>query len=142
MELRDAGSPVAAFQEAILVALRRRAALTARVAGRIYDGLPRTGRTPYPYVVLGEFVSRRIGERMVEIVARLHIWSDANGYEQAQGIEGDVIGAIDRARLQVTGWHVIGLAWEETEALRDEDRDADRNLRHLIPQLRAQLEAL
>ena len=101
-----------AVQKALLMRLRARASLQARlgVPARIYDELP--GEPVTPYVAIGRVQVRDIGGvggAVDEQVLSLHCVSRFGGTEEVKAIIADLRDALQDVALAVDGGHVVSV---------------------------------
>lgn len=95
--------PSLALQKAFVTALRADAALSAIVAGRVYDRIDKLAVKPYIRVGEDQVLPARAEclERSVEVTAAIHIWSEAVGKVEAKRIGGAIVDALDDAALDL-----------------------------------------
>ena len=116
-----------AVQQAILTVLQTDSGLTALLAGgsaSVYDHVPQS--SAYPYIAIGEATARpgeadnNDGDIMAQTVT-IHSWSRHRGMKEVKEIMGEVVGALNRASLSVTGFNVLESRFEFSETFMDPD---------------------
>jgi hypothetical protein len=129
-----------ALQRSIYEVLSADAAMTNLLgADRIFDGAPQ--RTAMPYVTYGQSVMRDWStgsEAGEEHLLTLHVWSRADGRNEAHEIMQALRGALHERPLTLDGHRLINLRHEVSEAR----READGETYHGIVRLRAVTEPL
>jgi hypothetical protein len=112
-----------ALQQAIFAALTADAALIALLGGeRVWDDVPT--RADFPYVTFAQTSERDWStgsEDGAEHVLTLHVWSRAGGRKETHEIMGAVRTALNDAALSLSGYRLINLRHEFSEARRDAD---------------------
>ena len=109
------------IQNAIYSSLTGDPTIMGKITG-VFDNVP--GGQAYPYVVIGDAKElsvdtfSRCGR---EITETIHVWSEAQGFEEAINILGDINRLLDRANLTLTGFITVRCAYESAETLRDPD---------------------
>ena len=120
-----------ALQTAIITALAASPDLTAITGGtaRVYDAVP--PGTPYPYVTFGQTIERDWStgtEDGREHTLTLHVWSRAPGRREVHTAAGLIRGLLHLAALPLTGFHLVNLRHEFTDARREPDGETYRAL--------------
>ncbi|MDX2288554.1 MAG: DUF3168 domain-containing protein [Hyphomicrobiaceae bacterium] len=119
-----------ALQRAIFERLSADGQLTALIGpSRIYDDVPREAE--FPYVTFGQTMLSEYstGEAEgYEHVVTLHVWSRANGRRQTHEVMAAVRAALHDASLTLTGYRLVNLRHELSEARRDPDGDTYHGL--------------
>jgi hypothetical protein len=122
-------------QKAVYAALIANTTLTGLLGGpRVYDDVAQG--TAYPHVTLGQTSSSDYGtggEDGEEHILTLHVWSQAGGRSEAQGIMGAMRDVLHRASLTLTGHTLVNL----TQQFSDIRRDGDGVTLHGILRFRA-----
>ena len=112
-----------ALQQAIYAALTGDATVTTLLGGaHVYDDAPQ--RTEFPYLTFGRSSLRDWStgsEAGNEHVVTLHVWSQAAGRRQVYEIMKAVRDVLHEAALAVTGYRLINLRHEFSDARRDPD---------------------
>ena len=115
-----------ALQQAIFAALTADAALVALLGGeRVYDDVP--SRAEFPYVTFAQTSERDWStgsEEGSEHVLTLHVWSRAGGRREAHEIMGALRAALNDEALPLSGYRLINLRHEFSEARRDPDGES------------------
>lgn len=109
------------IQNAIYTVLTGDPTLMGKITG-VFDYVP--GGQAYPYVVIGdakELSLDAFSKRGREATETIHIWSEAQGFEEATTILGDINRLLDRGNLELTGLITVRCAYESAETLRDPD---------------------
>jgi hypothetical protein len=119
-------------------------ALSGEISATVYDDVPSlpSGQPAanFPYVVIGDdtFLAWDTDDRLgAEITVTLHIWSRADGMQEAKDIAGEIYDILHRADLAVTGCNLIDCLCEFSEFMRDNDGET----RHGIVRYRLTIEA-
>ena len=120
-----------ALQSAVFAALSANPDLATQTGGapRIYDDVPPA--TPYPYVSFGQTVERDWStgtEDGREHTFTLHVWSRAPGRAQVHAIAALIRSSLHQAALPLTGFRLINLRHEFSEARREPDGETYRAL--------------
>jgi len=118
-----------ALQAAIVTALSASPDLTAITGGtpRVYDAVP--AMTPYPYVSIGQTIERDWStstEDGHEHSVTLHVWSRAPGRTEVHKAAAIIRGLLHLAPLPMTGFHLIDLRHQFSEARREPDGETYR----------------
>ncbi len=112
-----------ALQQAIFAALSADAELVSLLGGaRIYDDVPT--RAEFPYVTFAQVQERDFStgsETGGEHALTLHVWSRGGGRKETFAIIDAVRGALHDAPLTLTGFRLINLRHEISDARRDPD---------------------
>lgn len=112
-----------ALQQAIFARLAADTGLLALLgAPRIYDDVPQ--RADFPYVTFGPGLARDWStgsEDGSEHIITLHVWSRASGKKQACEIMDALRAALHEQTLTLSGYRLINLRHEQSEARRDTD---------------------
>jgi hypothetical protein len=125
-------SPSLPVQTAIQTRLSGDATLMGLVT-RVGDNIPDGQK--FPYVVIGEETESADNthtDKGRDSTLTLHVWSRALGFKEAKTIASRIDDLLDEHALVVTGWRVVRLSLEFTNAL----RDPDGITRHLVLQYR------
>ena len=129
-----------ALQQAIVSTLSADAGLLALLGGaRIYDDVPT--RADFPYVTFAQTQERDWStgsEDGLEHILTLHVWSRGGGRMEALKIMGAVRAALHDQALVLSGFRLVNLRHELSEAR----RDVDGETYHGIVRLRAVTEPL
>jgi hypothetical protein len=129
-----------ALQQAIFATLTGDAGLVALLgAERVWDDVPT--RVDFPYVTFAQTSERDWStgsEDGLEHVVTLHVWSRGGGRKEALQIMGAVRAALHDAALELTGYRLVSLRHESSDARRDTDGETI----HGIVRLRALTEPL
>ena len=111
------------LQKAIFAALAGDSALAALLGGnKIHDHAP--AHVAFPYVTFGRtsvFDWSTGTESGDEHLFTLHIWSKAQGKKETLAIMERVKALLHEAPLNLTGYHLVSLRLEFSEARFDED---------------------
>ena len=111
------------LQKAIYQRLKTDAVLVSLLGGmKIYDDTPQ--RTEFPYVTFGQSTIRDWStstESGNEHVMTLHVWSRAAGRRQLHEIMDAIEASLHDQPLALTGWRLINLRHENSDARRDPD---------------------
>ena len=112
-----------ALQSAIHAALSGDAAVTAALgANRVLDHVPQS--TSFPYVTLGASSERDWStgtEDGREHILTLHVWSRAGGKREVHEIMGALRSCLHEAALPLSGWRLVNLRHELSDARREND---------------------
>lgn len=104
---RPAGM-LAALQGAVRAALVADGTLAALVEGRIYDGPPRTGVTPWLAFAEGRALDWSHGDGTgARVTLALEALSNAPGRDQAAAIADRASAVIEGAALSLSGAHLV-----------------------------------
>ncbi len=124
-----------ALQQAIFAALTADTGLTALLGGnRVYDDVPERAEFPYVTFALSNERDWSTGsEDGSEHLLTLHVWSRAAGRREANEVMGAVRRVLHDAGLTLTGYRLVNLRHEFSEAR----RDADGETYHGITRYRA-----
>ena len=124
-----------ALQQAVYAALIGDAGLLALLGGeRVYDAVPT--RAEFPYVTFAQGAERDWStgsEEGAEHILTLHVWSRGAGRKEAVEIMGQVRSVLHDAALALSGFRLVNLRHE----LSDARRDADGETWHGMVRLRA-----
>lgn len=127
-----------ALQKAIYEALSDDAELLTLLGGvHIYDDAPQ--RTRFPYITFGRTVVRDWStgtEDGSEHIVTLHVWSRIAGRSQVYEIMRVVRDRLHDQQLAVSGYALVNLRWEFSDARREPDGETY----HGIVRYRAVLE--
>lgn len=114
-----------ALQQAIYGTLSGHAGLLTLLGGaRIYDDAPQ--RSQFPYLTFGRSTIRDWStgtEDGEEHVLTLHVWSREAGRKQVFAIMGALREALHDADLSLSGYRLVNLRHEFSDARRDPDGD-------------------
>lgn len=123
------------LQRSVYAALIGDSNVTGLLGGtRIYDHVPRG--SVFPYVTFGQSSERDWStgsEEGCEHVLTLHVWSQAAGRKQAEEIMAAMRNALHDKTLALTGYRLVNLRHEFSDARRDPDGETI----HGIVRLRA-----
>lgn len=112
-----------ALQSAITGALTSSAPLVALLgAARVFDQAP--SPAPYPYVTLGQTISRTDDADLVPSethTVTLHVWSRARGRTESHAIIAAIRDVLHDKPLTLADYKLINLRSEFSEARRDPD---------------------
>jgi hypothetical protein len=112
-----------ALQQAVFTALGADAGLISLLGGnRVYDDVPE--RAEFPYVTFALSNERdwsTSSEEGSEHLLTLHVWSRAAGRKEAHEIMGALRRVLHDAGLALTGYRLVNLRHEFSEARRDPD---------------------
>lgn len=115
--------PSLELQKAIVARLRADAAVTALVAGRVYDAPPIS--PVFPYITLGEadvLVQRADCYDGSECSMSVHGWSRATGFPEVKRIAAAVRASLHEAPLELAdGERLVDVEVTDNRALRDPD---------------------
>ena len=119
-----------ALQRAVYERLTSAAEVTATLGGpNVYDDVPR-GAT-YPYLTIGQSSTRdwsTASEDGEEHTLTLHVWTRSRGRRQVQVIMSAVRTALHDASLTLSGYALVNLRHELSEARRDGDGETYHGL--------------
>ncbi|MFC0243673.1 DUF3168 domain-containing protein [Rhodopseudomonas telluris] len=110
------------LQAALVAALKADAALSALIAGRIYDAVPTDA--VFPYVSLGpcQVLPMRAGcIDGAEVYPQIDVWSRAVGFPECKRIAKALVAALDDQDLAVSDHHTVLFDHQSTNYLRDPD---------------------
>lgn len=129
-----------ALQQSIFAALTGDAVLANLLGGpRVYDDVP--VRAEFPFMTFAQSNERDWSagtEAGEEHFLTLHIWSRAHGRKETQEIIGAVRGVLHDQSLSLSGYRLVNLRHEFSEAR----READGETYHGIVRYRAVTEPL
>jgi hypothetical protein len=112
-----------ALQQAVFAALTNDAVLSALLGGtRVYDDVP--VRAEFPYVTFAQSSERDWStgsEAGAEHVLTLHVWSRGGGRKEALAVMAAARAVLDDAALTLSGFRLVNLRHELSEARRDPD---------------------
>ncbi len=112
-----------ALQQSIFARLASDTALLTLLGGqRIYDDVPQGA--DFPYVTFGQGLARDWStgtDDGNEHVLTLHVWSQAKGRKEAHEIMGALRDALHDQPLTLSGYRLVNLRHEQSEARRDPD---------------------
>lgn len=119
-----ATEPSLELQGAIINALKADPAVTALIAGRVYDRPP--SPVTFPYLVVGDDqvtqAHAQCLEGSTEVFSSLHAWSRAVGKVEAKKIAGAVVTALNGAALALSnGYRLVLIEHDNTQHLGDPD---------------------
>jgi hypothetical protein len=128
--------PAFAFQKMAFDALSVGPAI---VGGRIYDFVP--DRAAYPFISFdgGEALGTTAAQGDTEVSLTLNIWSQQDGWLEADTIAEEAYSRLNRAVLPQSAGHRAVLNYERD---RGHIRDPDGKTRRVICRYRAKLERL
>jgi Protein of unknown function (DUF3168) len=119
-----------ALQKAIYSKLSADTALLALLGGpRIYDDVPT--RAEFPYVTIGQTIERdwsTATDPGQEHLMTLHVWSRGRGRREADDILAAIGAALHDQTLPMTGFRLINLRHEFSDARRDPDGETFHGL--------------
>jgi len=127
-----AGSALLEVQKAVYSKLTGDATLIAKVTG-VFDAVP--DDQAFPYIAIGDETETgfsafsKIGK---EVILTLHLWSQYQGFKQADEILVRVNELLDGAALTVTGYASTAMQFVSSEHL----RDPDGITRHVVARFR------
>ncbi len=112
-----------ALQQAIFAALTADAELTTLLGGaRVYDDVPERAEFPYVTFALSNERDWSTGsDDGSEHTLTLHVWSRAAGRREAHEVLGALRRVLNDAALALTGYRLVNLRHEFSEARRDPD---------------------
>ena len=114
-----------ALQQAVYSALTTDAGVTGLLGGpKVFDDAPQ--RTDFPYLTFGQSSLRdwsTATDAGNEHIFTLHVWSRAAGRKQVYEIMGALRLALHDAALVVSGFNLINLRHEFSDARREPDGD-------------------
>lgn len=117
--------PGAALQKAIYDQLRVDAGVTALVAGRIFDAVPKGALPDFPYISFGTYQANEDGAGCIdgtEAYIDLHVWSRAVGSLEAKRIASAVRAALHEADMSLAPDHrLIEIMFDGNRVLSDPD---------------------
>ncbi len=112
-----------ALQKAVFAKLTADAAMLALLGGpRVYDEVP--ARAEFPYVTFAQTTERDWStgtEPGQEHTITLHVWSRGRGRKEADEILSAAGAALHDQALTLTGFRLINLRHEFSDARRDSD---------------------
>lgn len=115
--------PSLALQGAIFSALKNSAAVTALIAGRVYDSVPAS--PVFPYVTLGNDTTQadhaECLDGSVETTVTIDVWSRAVGKVEAKQIAGAIVTLLNHAPLTLSGYRLVLIEHEASRHLDDPD---------------------
>ena len=120
-----------ALQSALVSALSANPDITLATGGvpRVFDDIPPA--SPYPYISIGHTLERDWStgtEDGREHTITLHVWSRSAGRAQVHQIAALLRATLHQAALTLTGFRLINLRHEFTEARREPDGETYRAL--------------
>lgn len=126
------------LQKALIAQLKGDAALTALIAGRVFDGTP--ADAVCPHLSLGRWESRPVGADGggVEHIVTLTATSRFDGTEEAKAILAAVRARTADAALEADGVRTVSLGVRFTDVF----RTADRRRTYAVMRLRAVTEEI
>jgi hypothetical protein len=118
-----------ALQQAIFAELSANAEVQGALGDppRLYDAVPRDAA--FPYAVIGDGQENdwsTATEAGSEHVLAIHVWSRGGGHREAKGIAAAIRDCLDGAALSLTGFALIGLAFQTADYARQPDGDTWR----------------
>ncbi len=138
MAAKDAIDPL---QKYIFDTLDGDALLTTALAGGsgVVDDVP--DNPSFPYIEIGDISETRFATHSsngAEILFNLHIYSEADGYREANDIKGHCDRLLkDTADIDITDFCLTAI-WGQGSNRFKEDFEGDRTIRHVVPVYRAQ----
>ena len=121
------------LQRSVFQALIADGKLTGLLGGeRVYDHVPRGAS--FPYVTFGQSVERDWstgGEDGSEHILTLHVWSQSAGRKQAEAIMAAMRRALHDRSLALSGYRLINLRHEFSDARRDPDGETVHGIMRL-----------
>ena len=115
-------NPELELQGEIIKRLKADPAVTALVAGRVYDSVPQS--STFPFVSLGACQTVDTRAECIasyEIFQQLDAWSRAVGYPEVKRIEDAVRFALDDAPLELPTNGLVFIQYEDANTSRDPD---------------------
>lgn len=121
--------PSLALQGAIVTALKASASVSALIAARVYDRVPKpvppATEPIFPYVTLGDDETladhAECLEGSVEVTATIDVWSRTIGKVEAKAIAGAVVTALNGQALSLTGYRLVLIEHQSSRHLDDPD---------------------
>lgn len=115
------GSGLAAIQKAVYAKLIADATLMGFVTG-VFDYVP--DKQAYPYVTIGdatEIPFRTFGKGGHEQTLKIHAWSQAKGFKQAEDIVSQISTVLEAALPVVEGHATVLCNYEGADTMREAD---------------------
>jgi len=116
-----------AVQDSVYDALKANSALSAAVVG-VYDAVPQAADSgsgsAFPYVTIGEDTAIEWDtdtELGADLTITIHTWSRYRGRKETKQIQGLIYGILHRANLSISGYHLVGVDWLQSESFMDTD---------------------
>jgi hypothetical protein len=116
-----------AVQTAIYQRLTTYGPLTAIIKG-VYDSVPQPDDTgnpaDFPYITIGDDAivewcdDTKSG---ADILVTIHVWSRARGRKETKTIQGHIFDALHRYDLTVSGYHNVGIDYDNEQSFLDVD---------------------
>lgn len=129
-----------ALQQAVFGALTGSATIASLLGGpKVFDAVPQ--RTAYPYITIGQSIARdwsTASDDGHEHILTFHVWSDASGRKAIHEIMAAVRAALHDQPLTPSGYRLVNLRHELSEAR----REIDGETYHGITRYRAVTEPL
>lgn len=118
-----------ALQQAVFAELSANAEVQGVLGDppRLYDAVPRDAA--FPYAVIGDGrqndASTASGQGSEHILA-VHVWSRGGGHREAKEIAGSIRDGLDGASLALTGFALVGIAFQSADYARQNDGETWR----------------
>lgn len=116
-----------AIQDCIADTLKSDSPLMAMVQG-VYDSVPQANDAGagalFPYVTIGEDTHVEWDtdtELGADVTITIHTWSRYRGRKEVKNIQGRIYEILHRANLSVSGYHLVGIDWLQSESFMDTD---------------------
>ena len=116
-----------AIQDCIADTLKSDSPLMAMVQG-VYDSVPQANDagsgSSFPYVTIGEDTHVEWDtdtELGADVTITIHTWSRYRGRKEVKNIQGRIYEILHRANLSVSGYHLVGIDWLQSESFMDTD---------------------
>ena len=118
-----------ALQQAVYAELNANAEVQAVLGNppRVHDAVPRDAQ--FPYAVIGdgqENDASTATEQGSEHILAIHIWSRGGGHREAKEIAAAIRDALDGASLALTGFALVGIAFQSGDYAREPDGETWR----------------
>lgn len=121
------------LQRSVFAALTADSKVTGLLGGeRVYDHVPRGAA--FPYVTFGQSVERDWStgsEEGSEHILTLHVWSQSAGRKQAEMIMAAMRAVLHDKALTLSGYRLINLRHEFSDARRDPDGETVHGIMRL-----------
>lgn len=117
--------PSLEMQGAVFAALQADAAVSALVAGRVYDRVPETAT--FPYIQIGSFQTLDDGADCIdatEVFATIHAWSRSVGQVEAKRIASAVRAALHDKPLALTAYRMVDVRHRSSVITADPDGES------------------
>lgn len=114
--------PSLEIQGAVVTALKSASAVTALIAGRVYDRVPPAPTFPYVNVGENQVIPDRAGcYDAADVVLTIHAWARGEGYVEVKRVGKAVSDALLASDLPIAGYRLIDKEFEGTRYMRDPD---------------------